>query len=65
MLVLGRPGSGCTSFLKTVANKRGSFKSVDGDVFYGSMNATEAEHYRGTILYNSEGGTPLTPNIFP
>lgn len=55
MLVLGRPGSGCTTFLKTVANKRGSFKSVEGEVFYGSMSATEAGKYRGSILYNSEG----------
>lgn len=55
MLVLGRPGSGCTTFLKTVANKRGSFKRVDGDVFYGNMSAKEAEHYRGIVLYNNEG----------
>lgn len=63
MLVLGRPGSGCTSFLKTVANKRRSFKSVTGDVFYGSMSAEEAEQYRGTILYNSEGEFPNPPSI--
>ena len=55
MLVLGRPGSGCTSFLKTIANKRSSFKSVTGDVFYGNMGAEEADQYRGAILYNSEG----------
>lgn len=55
MLVLGRPGSGCTSFLKTIANKRHSFKSVTGDVFYGNMSAEEADKYRGAILYNSEG----------
>ncbi|KFY90589.1 hypothetical protein V498_05886, partial [Pseudogymnoascus sp. VKM F-4517 (FW-2822)] len=54
MLVLGRPGSGCTSFLKTIANKRHSFKSVTGDVFYGNMSAEEADKYRGAILYNSE-----------
>jgi len=58
MLVLGRPGSGCTTFLKAVANKRASFKSVEGEVFYGNMNATEAEKYRGSILYNSEGEIP-------
>lgn len=54
MLVLGRPGSGCTSFLKTVANKRSSFKRIEGDVFYGNMTAKEAEKYRGLVLYNSE-----------
>lgn len=63
MLVLGRPGSGCTSFLKTVANKRRSFKSVTGDVFYGSMSAQEADQYRGAILYNSEGEFPKPLSI--
>lgn len=55
MLVLGRPGSGCSSFLKTIANKRESFKDVHGDVFYGNMSAKVAQKYRGCILYNSEG----------
>ncbi|RDW58343.1 hypothetical protein BP5796_12273 [Coleophoma crateriformis] len=54
LLVLGRPGSGCTSFLRSVANKRGEFLSVNGEVFYGSMDHVEAQKYRGTILYNSE-----------
>ncbi|RDW64630.1 hypothetical protein BP6252_10281 [Coleophoma cylindrospora] len=54
LLVLGRPGSGCSSFLKTVANKRDSFLSIQGDVFYGSMDAKDAKSYRGSILYNSE-----------
>ncbi|KAG9127447.1 hypothetical protein FRC07_013764 [Ceratobasidium sp. 392] len=34
VLVLGRPGAGCSSFLKTIANQRGSFMSVEGDVQY-------------------------------
>ncbi|KAI9737755.1 MAG: hypothetical protein M1834_009123 [Cirrosporium novae-zelandiae] len=54
LLVLGRPGSGCTSFLKAMANKRSGFKRVTGDVFYGTMGPKEAQKYRGTILYNSE-----------
>ena len=40
--------------MKTVANKRGSFKRIEGDVFYGNMTAKEAEKYRGLVLYNSE-----------
>ena len=55
LLVLGRPGSGCTSFLRSVANKRNEFLAVNGDVFYGNMGHAEAQKYRGTILYNSEG----------
>ncbi|QRV86840.1 ABC-2 type transporter [Ceratobasidium sp. AG-Ba] len=34
VLVLGRPGAGCSSFLKTIANQRGSFIKVEGDVQY-------------------------------
>ncbi len=32
LLVLGRPGSGCSTFLKAVTNKRDSFAGVEGDV---------------------------------
>ncbi|KAH7363392.1 ABC-2 type transporter-domain-containing protein [Plectosphaerella cucumerina] len=55
MLVLGRPGAGCTTFLKAVSNSRGSFASVEGDVSYGGIPA-ETQHrlYRGEINYNAE-----------
>jgi ATP-binding cassette, subfamily G (WHITE), member 2, SNQ2 len=55
LLVLGRPGSGCTTFLSAVANKRKSFLSVEGNVFYGAMSHTEARRYKGAVIYNSEG----------
>ena len=63
LLVLGRPGSGCTSFLKAVANKRASFKEVSGDVWYGSMSHEGADKYRGAVLYNNEGNltSPFVP----
>ncbi|KAL8871620.1 MAG: hypothetical protein Q9174_002588, partial [Haloplaca sp. 1 TL-2023] len=55
MLVLGRPGSGCTTFLKAVANKRGGYAAVTGDVHYGGMSASEQHrHYRGEVNYNPE-----------
>ncbi|KAG8718374.1 hypothetical protein FRC09_012757 [Ceratobasidium sp. 395] len=41
VLVLGRPGAGCSSFLKTIANQRGSFISVEGDVQYAGISAQE------------------------
>lgn len=34
LLVLGRPGAGCSSFLRVVANIREIFLSVDGEVRY-------------------------------
>ena len=55
MLVLGRPGSGCTTFLKAIANKRSGYASITGDVSYGGISAKEQNaHYRGEVNYNPE-----------
>lgn len=54
LLVLGRPGSGCTTLLKMLANRRGGYKSVEGDVRFGSMQPKEAEDFRGQIVMNTE-----------
>ena len=55
MLVLGRPGSGCTTFLKAIANKRDDYPEVTGDVLYGGIPANkQLAHYRGEVTYNPE-----------
>lgn len=54
LLVLGRPGSGCTTLLKMLANKRGGYKSVEGDVRFGTLTSDEASKYRGQIVINTE-----------
>ncbi|KAF2402846.1 ATP-binding cassette transporter ABC2 [Trichodelitschia bisporula] len=55
VLVLGRPGSGCSTFLKTIANQRFEFAGVDGEVFYGRFDAkTFGKRYRGEAVYNGE-----------
>ncbi|KAK4133588.1 hypothetical protein BT67DRAFT_54561 [Trichocladium antarcticum] len=55
MLVLGRPGSGCSTFLKVIANSRDSYAAVEGDVSYSGIPAAEArKHYRGEVVYNAE-----------
>lgn len=55
VLVLGRPGSGCTTFLKVIANQRFGYSGVTGDVTYGPFDAkTFAKQYRGEALYNQE-----------
>ena len=47
LLVLGRPGSGCSTFLKVIGNQRSGYKSVEGDVRYGGTDAqTMADKYR-------------------
>ncbi|GAA5926233.1 hypothetical protein JCM3775_000963 [Rhodotorula graminis] len=54
-LVLGRPGSGCSTFLKTIANQRHGYMAVNGDVSYGGISADEmAKRYRGEVVYNQE-----------
>lgn len=55
MLVLGRPGSGCSTFLKSIANHRTNYAAVEGDVRYGVLSAEEQrQHYRGEVVYNEE-----------
>lgn len=55
MMVLGRPGSGCSTFLKVIANDRESYASVEGDVSYSGIPADEArKRYRGEVVYNAE-----------
>ena len=55
LLVLGRPGSGCTTFLKAFCNQRAGFQAVEGDVTYGGATADDmAKRFRGEIIYNPE-----------
>lgn len=55
-LVLGCPGSGCTTFLKSIANDREGYARVSGDVRYAGMDAQEmAKYYKGEVVYNQEG----------
>lgn len=55
LLVLGRPGAGCSTFLKVLANQRFGYESVQGDVTYGGSDTKEMEkNYRGEIVYNPE-----------
>ena len=54
ILVLGRPGSGCTTFLKSIANQRFGYTSITGEVLYGPYAANDFGHYRGEAVYNAE-----------
>ncbi|OAQ66351.1 ABC transporter [Pochonia chlamydosporia 170] len=55
LLVLGRPGSGCSTFLKAFCNQRSGFEGVEGDVTYGGTGAGEmAKNFRGEVIYNPE-----------
>ncbi|RHZ56971.1 hypothetical protein CDV55_104831 [Aspergillus turcosus] len=55
LLVLGRPGSGCSTFLKVIGNQRAGYKSIEGDVRYGGADAgLMADKYRSEVSYNPE-----------
>ena len=54
LLVLGRPGAGCTTLLNMLANRRTGYDEVKGDVYYGSLDRKQAEPYRGQIVMNTE-----------
>lgn len=54
LLVLGRPGAGCSTLLRVIANMRKTFISVSGDVTYGGLSSDEFERYRGEAIYMPE-----------
>lgn len=55
LLVLGRPGSGCSTFLKVLGNQRFGYQEITGDVTYGGTSHQEmARDFRGDVLYNPE-----------
>lgn len=50
LLVLGRPGSGCSTFLKAIGNQTYGYESVEGDIRYGGTDSTTMKK-----KYRSEG----------
>ncbi|KAI4853488.1 hypothetical protein E4T44_00808 [Aureobasidium sp. EXF-8845] len=54
LLILGRPGSGCTTLLKMLANMRDGYADVQGDVKFGDMSHEAAKEFRGQIIMNTE-----------
>ena len=54
-VVLGQPGSGCSTFLKILANQRGEYHDVQGSVHYDALSPQDiAKHYRGDVQYCPE-----------
>ncbi|KAI8330865.1 ABC-2 type transporter-domain-containing protein [Chlamydoabsidia padenii] len=55
LLVLGRPGAGCTTLLRIIANMRKSYTNIEGEVSYGGIEAQEfSKYFRGEVCYNEE-----------
>lgn len=54
-VVLGRPGAGCTTLLKSLSNQHESFHAIHGHVQYGAFTPKEIhQHYRGDVVYCPE-----------
>ena len=54
-MVVGKPGAGCSTLLKTLANMRGQFKGVTGNVSYGGREANEVMKIDpGSLAYCGE-----------
>ncbi|SMN20639.1 similar to Saccharomyces cerevisiae YDR406W PDR15 Plasma membrane ATP binding cassette (ABC) transporter [Maudiozyma saulgeensis] len=56
LVVLGKPGSGCTTLLKSISNNTQGFKiTKDSKLSYAGFSPKEIkEHYRGEVIYNGE-----------
>ncbi|KAK9386943.1 ABC-2 type transporter-domain-containing protein [Lipomyces mesembrius] len=55
LLVLGRPGAGCSTFLRTIAGEIESYKGVEGVISYDGIDQkTMKTRFKGDVLYSSE-----------
>ena len=58
--VLGNPGSGCSTFLRTIANDHSSFLGVKGSIDYSGLSPAEVlKNYRGVVSYLPEDDVHL------
>ncbi|OBZ88633.1 ABC transporter G family member 21 [Choanephora cucurbitarum] len=55
LLVLGRPGAGCSTLLRILANIRSGYTNITGEVTYGGIDALEfGKYFKGEVGYNEE-----------
>ena len=55
LLVLGRPGSGCSTLLKTIAGEIDQFKAVEGEILYDDVSQSDMlKYFKKQIIYNGE-----------
>ena len=63
-MVLGRPGAGCTTLLRTLANQRDEYYAIEGEVHYDSFTPEEVhKYYRGDIQYSPEDDVQRLFNV--
>lgn len=63
LLVLGRPGSGCSSLLKVLSNNVESFTAIEGNITYDGASPDEMRsQHHGDVVYLPEDDKHL-PNL--
>ena len=66
IVVLGRPGAGCSTFLKTLANQTDEYLAVSGQRHYDSFTPDEIfKYFRGDVTYCPEEYVCLQQNYSP
>lgn len=61
LVVLGRPGSGCTTLLKSISsNTHGFDLGADTKISYSGYSGDDIKkHFRGEVVYNAEADVHL------
>ncbi|WBW75480.1 plasma membrane brefeldin A efflux transporter Bfr1 [Schizosaccharomyces osmophilus] len=55
VMVLGQPGAGCSTYLRSVAGETDHYKDTETTLHYDGINAAEMrKHYPGDVLYSGE-----------
>ncbi|PRP74981.1 hypothetical protein PROFUN_07374 [Planoprotostelium fungivorum] len=54
LLVLGRPGAGCSTLLRLMSNARHGYVEVNGSVSYAGIDSRDFSPYRGQAIYTPE-----------
>eukprot|EP01132_Coremiostelium_polycephalum_P003857 gene3857-4808_t len=57
LLVLGRPGAGCSTFLRLISNQRTGYVECNGNVNYGGIPSEKWRRFRGESIYTPEEDT--------
>ena len=56
LLVLGRPGSGCSTLLKNLAGFSEGYVRVEGNIKYNGVDLDIIKRrFRADVVYNAEG----------
>lgn len=51
LIVIGKPGSGCTTFLKALANMREEYRDMTGTLTYGGRPAADGDADRVKVTF--------------